>query len=111
MKKISNYPRPQFVRDNWLNLNGEWNFLFDDDDIGEKEQFYKKFPNSIKINVPFTYETKKSGINDETAHKNIWYQKDIDINKLLDYSIIIHFEGSDFLTKLWINGNYVGMNV
>lgn len=111
LKKISNYPRPQFVRDNWLNLNGEWNFLFDDDDIGEKEQFYKKFPNSIKINVPFTYETKKSGINDETAHKNIWYQKDIDINKLLDYSIIIHFEGSDFLTKLWINGNYVGMNV
>ena len=111
MKKISNYPRPQFVRDNWLNLNGECNFLFDDDDIGEKEQFYKKFPNSIKINVPFTYETKKSGINDETAHKNIWYQKDIDINKLLDDSIIIHFEGSDFLTKLWINGNYVGMNV
>ena len=49
MKKISNYPRPQFVRDNWLNLNGEWNFLFDDSDIGEKEQFYKKFPNSIKI--------------------------------------------------------------
>ena len=40
MKKISNYPRPQFVRDSWLNLNGKWNFVFDDENIGEKKQFF-----------------------------------------------------------------------
>ncbi len=28
------YPRPQFVRDEWVNLNGEWEFAFDDRDEG-----------------------------------------------------------------------------
>ena len=23
------YPRPQFVREGWMNLNGPWDFLFD----------------------------------------------------------------------------------
>ena len=32
-----NYPRPQFVRENWMNLNGKWDFKFDDENIGEKE--------------------------------------------------------------------------
>ena len=80
MKKINNYPRPQFVRDSWLNLNGKWNFVFDDENIGEKKQFFNSFPNSSEILVPFTYETKMSGINDETVHKNIWYSNDININ-------------------------------
>lgn len=31
------YPRPQFVRDNWQNLNGVWDFGFDDENEGEKE--------------------------------------------------------------------------
>ena len=26
------YPRPQFARDRWLNLNGQWEFAFDDED-------------------------------------------------------------------------------
>lgn len=111
MKKITNYPRPQFVRENWINLNGEWNFIFDDENIGEKQKYYNKFPESIKIQVPFTYETKMSGINDETIHKNIWYQKNINLQKNYKSNTILHFEGSDFITKIWINGNYVGMNV
>lgn len=111
MKRIDNYPRPQFVRNNWLNLNGEWNFLFDDENIGEQKQYYNSFPHSSKINVPFTYETKMSGINDESIHENIWYQKSIDIKKASKENMILHFEGSDFITKLWINGKYVGMNV
>lgn len=112
MKKINNYPRPQFVRDSWTNLNGEWNFVFDDDNKGEINQFYKVFPESQKIQVPFTYETKMSGINDEKVHKNIWYQKDINIRKIdINSRTIIHFEGSDYTTKLWVNGNFVGMNI
>ena len=31
------YPRPQFQRENWLNLNGEWHFAFDDKNVGLKE--------------------------------------------------------------------------
>ena len=104
------YPRPQFVRDNWVNLNGTWDFSFDDANQGEKEKWYEKFPGELKIQVPFTYETKLSGIQDEKRHDNIWYRKTItvDASKLTDNRLLIHFEGSDFHTKLWVNGAYAG---
>ena len=104
------YPRPQFVRDNWVNLNGTWDFGFDDANQGEKEKWYEKFPGELKIEVPFTYETKLSGIQDERRHDNIWYHKTItvDASKLTDNRLPIHFEGSDFHTKLWVNGVYAG---
>ena len=104
------YPRPQFVRDNWVNLSGTWDFGFDDANQGEKEKWYEKFPGELKIEVPFTYETKLSGIQDERRHDNIWYHKTItvDASKLTDNRLLIHFEGSDFHTKLWVNGAYAG---
>lgn len=104
------YPRPQFVRKNWINLNGEWKFCFDDSDQGEREKWYQGFDSQLKICVPFTYETKKSGIGDETVHKNVWYERSIDADaeKLKACRYVLHFEGSDFLTKLWVNGAYVG---
>lgn len=110
MKKIKDYPRPQFVRDNWLSLNGKWKFVFDDDNVGEEKGFFKKFPKSLEILVPFTYETKMSGINDETIHENVWYSNTINLSINEDKRTILHFEGSDFITKIWINGIYVGMN-
>lgn len=104
------YPRPQFVRNNWKNLNGVWDFAFDDSQQGEKEKWYIDFPKQKKIIVPFTYETSKSGIGDETRHDHIWYQKSvyIDGTKLENNKYVIHFEGSDFVTKLWVNGQYAG---
>jgi len=110
MKKTYNYPRPQFVRNNWTNLNGEWDFTFDDEKIGEQKEFFKIFPKDKKIIVPYTYETKMSGINDQSVHENIWYLKNVDIKEIKN-KYILHFEGSDFITKLWINGKYVGMNI
>ena len=104
------YPRPQFVRNNWENLNGPWDFAFDDNNIGEKEKWYESFKGELTIQGPFTYETKLSGICDETRHDNIWYHKTIAVDgKLLEKNnYILHFEGSDFATKLWVNGQYVG---
>ena len=104
------YPRPQFVRENWENLNGEWNFAFDDKNCGEKEKWYISFPEALKIQVPFTYETKLSGIQDETCHNQIWYERSITVNQeeLNEHRLLIHFEGSDFCTKLWVNGQYAG---
>ena len=104
------YPRPQFVRDNWVNLNGTWDFGFDDANLGEKEKWYETFPGEQKIQVPFTYETKLSGIQDEKRHDNIWYHKmiTVDAARLTADRLLIHFEGSDFHTKLWVNGAYAG---
>ncbi len=74
------YPRPQFVRENWENLNGTWDFGFDDDHVGEKEKWYVNFGGDKKIQVPFTYETKLSGIQDETRHDYIWYRRNIQVD-------------------------------
>ena len=40
---IKDYPRPQFVRKDWESLNGEWNFVFDDNDEGETKEYLKIF--------------------------------------------------------------------
>lgn len=37
---MNNIPRPDFVRKKWLNLNGTWNFEFDDKNLGEKEKWF-----------------------------------------------------------------------
>lgn len=107
---IKDYPRPQFVRTDWENLNGAWDFGFDDENAGEKEKWYQEFKGDKKINVPFTYETKLSGIQDETRHDFIWYHRTINVDgvKLENNRYILHFEGSDFITKVWVNGAYAG---
>lgn len=110
MIEINNYPRPQLVRNNWQNLDGEWNFTFDDENIGEKEEYFNKFPKGKKILVPFTYETELSGISDEKVHENIWYSNIVKLNKDCKRKLI-HFEGSDFITKVWVNGKFVGKNI
>lgn len=104
------YPRPQFVRKNWENLNGAWDFGFDDENLGEHEKWYEDFPGKQTIQVPFTYETKMSGIQDESRHDHIWYRKlvQVDGSRLEKENYILHFEGSDFITKLWVNGQFAG---
>jgi len=103
------YPRPQFERAEWLNLNGEWNFKFDKENNGEKEKWYKKFDAEKKIIVPFTYETKASGIEEEEFYPHIWYQKKITIpSEYEGKEIVLHFQAADYKTKLWVNGRFVG---
>ena len=110
---IKDYPRPQFVRKEWQNLNGKWNFVFDDNDEGEIKKYFKDFPINKKIIVPFTYETKLSEIEDESVHYIVWYNRKINISKeqLQNNKVILNFEGSDYKTKLWINGKYIGENI
>ncbi|WP_349674019.1 sugar-binding domain-containing protein [Lacrimispora sp.] len=106
------YPRPQFVRNDWASLNGIWNFSFDDGNKGEAEGWYKSFHREKEIYVPFTYETKKSNIHNEEIHHYVWYARTFqaDKAKTARNKLILHFEGSDFLTKVWINGQLAGMH-
>ena len=110
---IKDYPRPQFVRKDWQSLNGEWDFVFDDKNEGEMKRYFLDFPKVNKICVPFTYETKLSGIEDESIHYIVWYNRKIKIPKkqLYNQKLILNFEGSDYKTKVWINGNYVGEHI
>lgn len=109
MYKRIEYPRPQFARESWLNLNGIWNFAFDDDNRGENEQWFKDADFSREINVPFTYETKASGIEEETFHPFIWYERNFVVPEdQKGKRMILRFQASDYLTKVWINGVFIG---
>lgn len=133
---IPDYPRPQFVRKEWINLNGAWSFCFDDNGEGGADWPALGLPvNRVReIQVPFTYETAASGIGDETVHSCVWYEKSFSIagnsSKLGDGQkngmedapeqdggqkvgtdgkrLLLHFEGSDFETTVWINGKKAG---
>lgn len=107
---FSGYPRPQMEREKWMNLNGEWKFKFDDENLGEREKWYESFPEKIQtINVPYTYETELSGIEETTFHPVVWYQKEIE-SKKGESKTLLHFEGVDYTVKVWVNGKFAGMH-
>jgi len=103
---VANYPRPQFVRDNWEDLSGKWFFRFDDSKTGYQEKWHEGFEDQ-EILVPFTYETKMSGINIQDHHECCWYSRTFEA-KAGDGHMLLHFEGSDYLTTVWINGQKAG---
>jgi hypothetical protein len=70
------HPNPMSYRPHWSSLNGSWSFLFDDEDIGIKKRYFDKFPKDHQfINVPYAYESTKSGITDKSDHNIMWYHK------------------------------------
>ena len=105
------YPRPQFVRKDWENLNGTWKFEFDDDNIGLSEKWYLEKEFSREIQVPFVYQSKLSGINDTKFHDIVWYKRKITIPERWDNKrIILHFGAVDYRAKVFVNGFFVGEN-
>ncbi|MGN6712971.1 glycoside hydrolase family 2 protein [Anaerocolumna jejuensis] len=86
------YPRPNFIRDSWLSLNGTWDFSFD------REAYDRK------ITVPFAYETKLSGINETEMHKEVWYRRKFMLPEaMLNKQILLHFGAVDYSCRIWVN--------
>ncbi|CAG7652565.1 sugar-binding domain-containing protein [Paenibacillus allorhizosphaerae] len=92
-KYVKNYPRPQFVRDHWVDLNGEWRFGFDDAGAGEAAGWQRDFGGDRSIIVPFIYETNASGIGEEAHHPFVWYNRQLDIPlEAAGKRILLHFQ-------------------
>ena len=93
------YPRPQFKRERWQSLNGEWEFDFGKRDIGNLTL-------TRKINVPFSYQYRASGIGDKTIHDTVWYRRKFRLPRL-DGRALLCFNGADYETDVWINGKRI----
>ncbi len=107
------YPRPQLVRETWVNLNGTWEFAFDDADMGLAENWHDERKLKQSIVVPFAYQTPLSGINDKGIHEVVWYARDFVIpaaDAWQGKDILLHFGAVDYRTTVWINGVEVGHN-
>lgn len=88
----SEHPRPQFVRENWKNLNGEWDFAFDFSVSKKEEGFAKKGCYDQKIIVPFCPESELSGIGFTNFIPAVWYHKTVSVSKeQLSGRVILHF--------------------
>ncbi len=105
---IPDYPRPQLVRDGWTNLNGEWDFAFDRDGAGERRGYCRGFAPQCKITVPFAYETPASGIGDPALCENVWYMKKLALSPERGKRLLLHIEGCDYATRVWLNGKDCG---
>lgn len=112
MKHVSfyreKYPRPQFVRESFLDLNEEWKFDFDDEDSGEREKWFDGHAYARRIRVPFSYQTPASGIGERARHDVVWYEREICAQVGAGNRLLLHFEGVDHVAQLWVNGKYVG---
>lgn len=103
------YPRPDLVRTDWLNLNGEWDFALDLSDSGEERGLPRGQGFDRKILVPFAPESPLSGIGYKDFMAAVWYKKNLNIpTGWCGQRIILHFEAADYQTTVWINGKKVG---
>ena len=102
------YPRPQFVRENWLCLNGTWQFEIDQSNSGLERGLLEKSLNDT-ITVPFCPESKLSGIENLDYLNAVWYRRTVIIPE--DWAgkrILLHFQAVDYDTTVWVDGQEVG---
>ncbi|MHC4355870.1 MAG: glycoside hydrolase family 2 protein, partial [Planctomycetota bacterium] len=104
------HPRPQFERDTWLNLNGQWNFAFDFDAVGIEQGWAKDHSRfDRKITVPFCPESRLSGIEYKAFIPAVWYHRTFSVPKHWDGKrIFLNFGAVDYDCRAWINGAAVG---
>ncbi len=104
------YPQPQFQREEWVNLNGTWEFEFDDENVGLDEHWAfgaKDFSKSIL--VPFCFESPKSGIGDRASHAYVWYRRVFLLpDEWQGRHVLLHFGAVDYRATVWVNGKLCG---
>ena len=101
---LPEYPRPQFERKEWLNLNGLWDYAIRSKDTKEVQEF------DGRILVPFAIESALSGVGRKLSPKEkLWYHRKFQIpDKWRDKQILLHFGAVDWETTIWINKNKIG---
>ena len=102
------YPRPQFVRNEWVCLNGKWEFEIDQGDSGLERGLLKRKLKD-QINIPFCPESKLSGICNKDYLNSVWYRRELTIpSEWKGNRILLHFQAVDYDATVWINEEEVG---
>lgn len=105
---LNEYPRPQFERDFWVNLNGEFDYA-----IGTAH--VKDFPEKYdgKILVPFAIESALSGVEKPFGKDDrLWYRKNFTLSdEFKGKRVILNFGAVDWICQVYINKTYVGVHV
>jgi len=100
---LPEYPRPQFERRSYLNLNGKWQYS-----IRDESEEPAKYDGEIV--VPFSPEAPLSGVDKQLKPKQtMWYKRTFDLSSLSKKDhIILHFGAVDQTCEVFVNDQKVG---
>ncbi len=106
----SEHPKPQFMRDTWMNLNGEWQFEIDRGNSGDARKLYEDTVTlSSVITVPFCPQSKLSGVQDVDFMSAVWYKRTVELTEeQLRGKVYLHFGAVDYLATIYVNGTRCG---
>jgi hypothetical protein len=104
---LPEHPRPDFERADWLNLNGEWSFRFDAEDVGERDRWFEAGAFPLRIQVPFPWGSRLSGVADQADVA--WYARTLRIPQAWRGERVFLVVGaSDWKTSAWLDGQPLG---
>jgi hypothetical protein len=100
------YPRPQMVRNDWLNLNGLWDYAIAANEAPAPANF------EGGILVPFPIEAALSGVGQRLeATNSLWYRRRMAVPAgWRGQRVRLHFGAVDWEARLWVNGQGVGQH-
>lgn len=103
------YPRPQFERAAWVNLNGEWDYTFDFSNSGMEQGFPKATSFDKKIVVPFCPESSLSGVEYKDFINHIWYHREITVPQEWNgKNVWLNFGAVYFNSEIYVDGVLAG---
>lgn len=103
------YPRPQFRRAGWMNLNGKWQFEIDQGDSGEARNLMNKNPLDSEILVPFCPESRLSGLEYKDFMRAVWYRRCFILpGEAEGKRVFLNFGAVDYEAIVWVNGQKIG---
>ncbi len=102
VESTEEHPRPQFFRRFWYSLNGPWDFHIDAEGI---EQDPMDIRWDREIIVPFSPETKASGVDQPGLYSAVWYRRTFQVEEIQrGERLLLHFEAVDYRASVWLNG-------
>jgi hypothetical protein len=103
LKPWMEYPRPDLVRTDWMDLNGIWDYA-----ITPKGVKPDRWNGTIL--VPYPVESALSGVRKKvTENENLWYKRSFNLpNVWKRKHILLNFEACDWETTVWVDGKEVG---
>ena len=107
---LSEYPRPQMVRQEWQCLNGTWDYIGGEHVASARDaQTPISFtPKAEKIRVPYPAESDLSGIK-RKQEINLWYHRTFSIPEAWQgRNVLLHFDAVDHEAVVFVNGKRIG---